>query len=74
MEPEEDLSDVISGDISTPALTLIFTTDDPVHVGWDRLLQLSEAAIQAINLREPRLHILKAFTFYAGEGDHASDS
>jgi hypothetical protein len=51
-----------------PSLTLIFTTDDGQNADWHRLLDLADYAIDAIQAADPRFHILKSFTFYAGTG------
>src|SRR6185437_10581307 len=62
--PEASAEDDDKG--SLPALTLIFTTDDKQRADWERLLDLADVAYGAIEFEDPRFHILKSFTFYAG--------
>ena len=50
-----------------PALTLIFSSDADDEEMGDRLLDISDLAIDAIEKAESRLSILKAFTFQAGK-------
>ena len=53
-------------EIDLPSLTLIFSSRDPKNADWDRLLELSDVAIDAIENADSRFQIIKAFTFYAG--------